>query len=143
MTRSTRMGLYEGLKDVAKLVQEADNIELYRQLLDLSAQALEMQNTISELTAENKSLKEQEVLSNKIERHTEPYLTLKDDELHILYCSHCWDADRKMIQIEINREGKFTCPHCKYEGYYDKTLHDRIMQEARDRIKARRNLQTW
>ena len=60
------MGLYEGLKDVAKLVQEADNIELYRQLLDLSAQALEMQNTISELTAENKSLKEQEVLSNKI-----------------------------------------------------------------------------
>ena len=26
------MGLYEGIKDVAKVVQQADNIELYRQL---------------------------------------------------------------------------------------------------------------
>ena len=40
------MGLYEGIKDVAKVVQQADNIELYRQLVDLSAQALEMQNKI-------------------------------------------------------------------------------------------------
>lgn len=31
------MGLYEGIKDVAKVVQQADNIELYRQLVDLSA----------------------------------------------------------------------------------------------------------
>ena len=31
------MGLYEGIKDVAKIVQQADNLELYRQLLDLSA----------------------------------------------------------------------------------------------------------
>lgn len=35
------MGLYEGIKDVAKVVQQADNIELYRQLLDLSAQAID------------------------------------------------------------------------------------------------------
>ena len=46
------MGLYEGIKDVAKVVQQADNIELYRQLLDLSAQALDLQ-------AENSKLKEE------------------------------------------------------------------------------------
>ncbi len=33
------MGLYESIKDVANLVQKADNIGLYKQLLDLSAQA--------------------------------------------------------------------------------------------------------
>lgn len=36
------MGLYEGIKDVAKVVQQADNLKLYQQLLDLSAQALDM-----------------------------------------------------------------------------------------------------
>ena len=46
------MGLYESIKDVAKVVQQADNIELYRQLLDLSAQALDLQ-------AENGQLKEE------------------------------------------------------------------------------------
>lgn len=55
------MGLYEGIKDVAKVVQQADNIELYRQLLDLSAQALDLQ-------AENGQLKEElhELKRNKI-----------------------------------------------------------------------------
>jgi len=38
------MGLYEGIKDVAKIVQQADNIDLYRQLIDLSSQALDMQS---------------------------------------------------------------------------------------------------
>ena len=38
------MGLYDGIKDAAKVIQKADNIELYEKLLDLSAQALELQN---------------------------------------------------------------------------------------------------
>ena len=40
----TLMGLYEGIKDIANIVQKADNIDLYRQLLDLGAQALDMQS---------------------------------------------------------------------------------------------------
>ena len=39
------------------MAQKADNIDLYRQLLDLSAQALEMQEEIIRLKAENKELK--------------------------------------------------------------------------------------
>lgn len=34
------MGLYEGIKDVAKVVQEADNIDLSKQALDLQAEVL-------------------------------------------------------------------------------------------------------
>lgn len=53
------MGLYEGIKDVAKVVQQADNIELYRQLLDLSAQALDFQAENSKLKEEIADLKKQ------------------------------------------------------------------------------------
>jgi len=47
------MGLYEGIKDVARIVQQADNLELYKALLDLSAQALDMQAEIATLKREN------------------------------------------------------------------------------------------
>ena len=51
------MGLYDGIKDAAKVIQKADNIELYEKLLDLSAQALELQNDNARLIEENKKIK--------------------------------------------------------------------------------------
>ena len=60
------MGLYEGIKEVAKVVHQADNIELYRQLVDLSVQALEMQNEINRLTAENTELRKKRDLEAAI-----------------------------------------------------------------------------
>ena len=48
------MGLYEALKDAVSIAQKADNIDLYRKLLDLSAQALDMQSEIARLKRECK-----------------------------------------------------------------------------------------
>ncbi len=118
------MGLYEGIKDVAKIVQKADNVELYRQLIDLSAQALDMQATINKLTEENAELKKRQDLEERIERHQELYITLKGDENNIFYCSHCWDSDRKLIQTH-KYHGEYFCPHCKVNGIYDKAENDK------------------
>ena len=54
------MGLYEGIKAIANVVLKADNIDLYRHLIELSAQALELQNEINRLNNENMELKKQE-----------------------------------------------------------------------------------
>ena len=51
------MSLYDGIKDVAKIVQQADNIDLYKRLLDLSAQALDLQAENARLKEENAELK--------------------------------------------------------------------------------------
>ena len=112
------MGLYEGIKDVAKIVQQADNLELYRQLLDLSAQALDMQATINKLTEENAELKKKQYIEERIQRHQELYITLKDEEGDIFYCSHCWDNDRKLIQM-LKTHGECSCPHCHTIDCYD------------------------
>lgn len=113
------MGLYEGLKDVARVVQKADNVELYLQLLDLSAQALDMQATINKLTEENAELKKKQDIEERIQRHQELYITLKDEEGDIYYCSHCWDNDRKLIQMQKSH-GECFCPHCHVTDYYDR-----------------------
>lgn len=63
------MGLYERIKDVAKSIQKTGNTELYGQLIELGAEALDMQNEIISLSAENAELKKAKDIENRIERH--------------------------------------------------------------------------
>ncbi|MBR3297927.1 MAG: hypothetical protein IKI64_01855 [Clostridia bacterium] len=95
------MSLYEGIKDVAKVLQRADNVELYIKLIDLSSQALDLQDEISRLKDENRELRKAKELDERIVRHTQPYLTLKDEEPEILYCANCWGKEGAMIQMLI------------------------------------------
>ena len=131
------MGLYEALKDAVSIAQKADNIDLYRKLLDLSAQALEMQSEIAKLKEENTELKKRRVLSDEIVRHKEPCITLKNDADKLYYCSHCWDSQQLLIQLNCHQNGTFECPHCKAKGNYD----DEIKKQADiARAKAIRNM---
>ena len=50
------MGIYESIKDIMSIAQKADNIELYRQLLDLSQQAFDLQAELNQLKEENTEL---------------------------------------------------------------------------------------
>lgn len=133
------MGLYEGIKDVAKVIQKADNLELYKQLIELSSQALDMQNQISRLTAENTELKKCRDIENRIERHSEPYVTLKDDSEHTIFCSHCWDYEQKLIQVRSYDSGSFRCPHCENHGIYDIAKHQACNQRIVGGNDNRRN----
>jgi len=94
------MSLYDGIKDVAKIVQQADNIDLYRQLLDLSAQALDLQAENAKLREENEQLKKQRIDEDRITRHRQPYLTLAGDDQQLKYCAVCWDSSHKLIQMK-------------------------------------------
>jgi len=94
------MGLYEEIKDVAKVVQQADNVDLYKKLLDLSAQALDMKAEIAELKEENIQLKKENEQSDDIVYHNTnisdfsdqeyPYITLASGNENIRYCAVCW-----------------------------------------------------
>ena len=94
------MSLYDAMKDAVSLAQKADNIELYRQLLDLSAQALDLQAEVAQLKEENDELKKNRDISERIVRHRNPFITLEGDKLEIKYCAVCWDSDGKLIQMK-------------------------------------------
>lgn len=127
------MGLYEGIKDVAKVLQQADNIALYRQLLDLSAQALELQSEVARLTAENEELKKQKDIESKIQRHNEPIVTLIDSD--VIYCAHCWDNERKLIQVSTNEwNGQFVCPHCNFSGIYSRDINEEYLKKMAPQV---------
>jgi len=135
------MGLYEGIKDVAKIVQQADNIDLYRQLIDLSSQALDMQSEIGRLTTEVKELRKEKDIEQQIFRYKELFVTL-EDKPEIRYCSHCLDSDKKLIQIHCDESGGFRCPHCQTAGIYDKALNEESIAR-RKMINLNRRSNHW
>lgn len=125
------MGLYEGIKDAIGIAQKADNIELYRQLLDLGAQALDMQAEITRLREENEELKKSNDLESRIIRHPENFITLDGESDDIRYCAVCWGNEHKLIQLRINDDEycEFICIKCKNCGIYDKNRHDIKVKE--------------
>jgi hypothetical protein len=133
------MGLYDGIKDVAKVLQKADNIDLYKQLLDLSSQALELQNEVAKLQSENISLKKELEVEDDIERYENLFVTRKSDDAKIKYCSHCWDAERKLIQVDCYSSGGFRCPHCKTNGVYDREKYSNRFVGSVSSAKRREN----
>lgn len=112
------MGLYEGIKDAIGIAQKADNIELYRQLLDLGAQALEMQAEIARLTAENEKLKKNQEIKAKVIRHKGAYITLSDDEQCTPYCAVCYGNNGQFIQLINYDKYNYFC--CKCSIYVEK-----------------------
>lgn len=114
------MSFYEAFKDAMNMAQKADNIELYRQLLDLSAQALELQAEVSRLTVENKQLKQKADLERRILRNEQPFFTLEGENQDIRYCSNCWAKNKILIQLQCNDDGHFRCSECTTKGIYDK-----------------------
>ena len=126
------MGLYENIKEVAKIVQKADNIDLYSKLLDLSEQALELQNKNRILEEEIDKLKKQKDLTKNVVRHEETYITLRDDKDDVMYCSSCFDNSNKLIQIKKYDDGMFYCPICKNNGHYDKELFKKSLESNND-----------
>lgn len=109
------MGFYDAIKDVLNIAQKADNLELYRQLLDLSAQALDMQEEINKLKEENKQLKRNNDLEQDIEYYVDPFVTRKSDIRQIKYCAACWVDKQKLVPIQDVQYDNYKCPLCKAE----------------------------
>lgn len=140
------MGLYEGIKDVAKVMRQADNIDLCLKLLDLSDIALDMQEEIAKLKEENRKLNEQLSLKGEVIRHDSLYITLKSNE-SIFYCTHCWDSSKQLIQVICNDyNGTFKCPHCKIEGIYNKEAYteaENKIGETFKQLNSRNSRKKW
>lgn len=119
------MNIFGLIKDIASVAQKADNLDLYKKLLDVSSMASEMKDELDRLKEENANLKKKNDLRPSIERHEESFITLKGSNPKLRYCSHCWDAEEKLIQLYCNEgSGRFECPHCKFDGIFDFEKYD-------------------
>lgn len=60
------MGIIDNIKDIASIVQKADNIDLYSRILDLQKEAMDLVWQNNELKSEIRKLKEENNINNKL-----------------------------------------------------------------------------
>ena len=129
--------LSSGIKNVADIVKKAENLELYAMLLDLQSKALELQEENAQLKQQLSDQSRIESLRSRIIRHDQPFITLRDDDDHILYCAQCWDSKEKLIQMNTEpSSAEFICPSCKNTGVYDRQKYEQYIQYKKARRKG-------
>jgi hypothetical protein len=109
------MGVVENMKDVADLVKKVGDIDLYRKILALEEEVIDL--TRDKRRADDRIDELERVVKLKQELiFDEPFYWLKDD--HIPFCPACWIDKQKAIHVNLIEEGtrytKHNCPLCKH-----------------------------
>src|SRR5688572_11422516 len=100
------MRVLDTMNEFVGLVQKADNIELFRQLVELQMQVVA-------LVEENRALKERlPLMENLVFQHNAYWLG--DVGPH---CSRCWDAEQKLVRLHSTDEMFQRCPKCTQQAF--------------------------
>ena len=121
------MSIIDNIKSVASLIQKADNIELYRKILDLQYEAMELVQQNNELRNQLIELKEKLSTQDSLVFKNNKYWKKIDDNKHDgPFCSKCWDVDKKLVRHNNHNSGYMSCPNCNM------TVEDENYQGRRD-----------
>lgn len=107
------MAIFDELKSVAKVLQEAGKIEQYQQILSVQEKLLEQQKHIYELETDNRELKEKLKTQESLTYRNNAYWRGMENP-DGPFCSRCWDVEKNMVRIKQAGNPAFhTCPECK------------------------------
>jgi regulator of replication initiation timing len=102
------MSIIENAKSVVKLVQQIDNIELYKQILDLKDQIFDLVEENRNMRDEVRSLQEKLRTKESLKFHFNAYWKENQDGTRDgPFCSKCWDKEEKLVRM-------VSCPNPQY-----------------------------
>lgn len=109
------MNVMESIKSITEIVRKIDNLELYRQILDLQSETMKLMEEKNEL--------QQRVKELEGERRTQESLTFDQDAYWRQlsggkkdgpFCSNCWDVKRTLVRLHFMGNVEYSqCPSCK------------------------------
>lgn len=112
------MSVYEALKDVLRLAQKADNIEIQRALMDVQQETLDIQAENQTLRGRVRELEAALAFAGELEFNGQYYV--RKDEPDSRFCAGCWDGHRRASRITLHVSGR---PHCAVcSTFYDSRL---------------------
>jgi hypothetical protein len=103
------MGLIEDAKEAVKLVQQIDNIELYRKILDLQAEAIDLMEKLRE---KDEKIAQLENIGTVEIRNNFAY-QINGDKILGPYCPRCFGKDKKLVHL-IDAEETYGCSICRF-----------------------------
>ena len=110
------MGAIENVKEVAKLVKDLGNMELYQQILDLQGEIMDLTQVNREFQKQVQELQEKLTQVGQMTFRSPFYFQNGDD---VPYCPRCWEADKRAIHYPEPFRAVagpiYTCPQCKHD----------------------------
>ena len=120
-------------KDLAKLAQKLDNIEIIQQVLDVQSELLKVHEELQALRKENEELKNIEKIDAQLVLRDNAYWQDSAPETRRgPFCMRCWDAERKKVTLVVRNDGLQRCKNC------DKTFNTK-RYEAADSARSQAN----
>ena len=108
------MGAIDNVKEVAKLVKDLGNMELYRKILDLQGEIMELTQVNRELQTR---VRELEDTISRIDQMTfrSPFYYVDGDD--VPHCPRCWEVNKRAVHYPepFNSAAgpRYDCPECK------------------------------
>ena len=103
------MSIISDVKDLAGLIKQIGDIELYQKILDLQSSIFELSDENMGLKEKIKSLEELQSISEKMTFRDQLYYMNGDSEP---FCPRCWDSEKKSIHLHRNSKGSYRCKNC-------------------------------
>lgn len=104
---------YDQLKDVAKVLREADKIEQYNMILEAQQQLLDMQAKIRKLEGQKQDLEKKLQTRDSLKYRNEAYWSENSDGSEDgPFCAPCWDSTEKLIRTKVYQNAVDRCPVC-------------------------------
>ena len=111
------MSILSNAKEIADLIQQMGNIELYRKIVELQGDISDLSAKNLELKEENQQLKAALDLKAKM-IWKKPFYFIENDDNP--YCPNCWETKKFAIHLLTMGKGEhksYQCTNCNFSGW--------------------------
>jgi hypothetical protein len=109
------MSIIDNAKEIASLVKKLGDIDLYRKIVELEGEIIELTKEKRQLDEKLADITRSKVIIDELHFDAPFYTNVDNTEL---YCARCIEADRRAIhvvkqgELEMRRR-VYLCPQCK------------------------------
>ena len=113
------MGIIEDVKEAVKLSQQVNNVDLYRKLVDLQLEVMELTEKLKQKDTAISQLNKTLALKEKLICINSAYYEADTDGKPFdgPFCTKCFDVDGKVCRLLRDEKGASNeavfCPNCK------------------------------
>jgi len=109
------MNIIANAKEIADLVKNTGDVELFKKIVDLQREIIELTKNNRKLSGQVEQLKTSLKNKDKME-YREPFYYLNGDD--VPYCPRCWEKDELALHMIADNERSlsglgYTCTTCK------------------------------
>lgn len=126
------MVAFNEIKEVIPFLQKTDNIDMVNKVIEVQSNIISMQEELMSLHTENSKLKDDKETEKKLKRFPKDIVLILSGTDDAMYCSKCWDDERKLIQVTRD-DDYYKCP--KYNNhniFYKKSKYYHMMNQDND-----------